>query len=62
VGEEGSLKVTALPDDGAYDKIQEANVSLDGHTKKLAFVRWHPNSQGIIATSAFDNLVKNLGR
>jgi len=57
-GEEGFLKISVLPDDLSFDKITEANVTLEGHSKKLSFVRWNPNASGILATLAFDNLLK----
>jgi len=47
-----------LPDDLAMDKITDANVVLEGHTKKLSFVRWNPNVSGILSTIAFDNVLK----
>jgi len=56
--EDATLKITVLPDDGAFDKIETANVSLDGHLKKLSIIRFHPTASNIIASAAFDNTLK----
>jgi len=54
-----NIKVTNLPDDMAFDTVDESksSVTLTGHGKKLSIVRFHPTSSNVLSSVAFDNLM-----
>jgi len=57
-GEDAYLKLTVLPEDGSFDKLESSNVTLEGHTKKLAMIHFHPTASNVIGSIAFDNTCK----
>jgi len=56
--EDATLKITIIPEDGAFDKVENANASLDGHLKKLSMIHFHPTASNVIASVAFDNTLR----
>jgi len=56
--EDGTVKITLLPDDGAFEKVENANATLEGHQRKLSIVRFHPAANNVLASIAYDNTLK----
>jgi coronin-1B/1C/6 len=57
-GEDGYVKVSQIPDEGLTENVEKAIVSLEGHSKKVAFIKFHPTANNILASGSHDNLVK----
>jgi len=57
-GEDGYVKVTQLPEEGLTDNIEKAIVTLEGHSKKVAFIKFHPTANNILASASYDTLFK----
>jgi hypothetical protein len=56
--EDGMVKITVLPDDGAYEKVETSNATMEGHLKKVSVVRFHPAANNVITSIAYDNALK----
>jgi coronin-1B/1C/6 len=56
--EDGLVKITVLPEDGAFEKVEQANATLEGHLKKISIIRFHPAANNVITSIAFDNTLK----
>jgi len=50
--------ITQFPENGLTDNVTEATVLLQGHQKKVTFIKFNPVANNIVATGAFDNTVK----
>jgi len=50
--------VTQFPEDGLTDTITKPTVLLEGHLKKVTFIKFNPVANNILATGAFDRTVK----
>jgi coronin-1B/1C/6 len=53
-----TVKVTAIPENGPTENITSAAASMEGHEKKVQFVRWNPTANNILASAASDNTVR----
>jgi len=51
-------KVSQFPDGGLTENISQAQVTLEGHVKKVQEVKWNPVASNILATHSADNTVK----
>jgi len=58
VSEDCYAAVTQFPEDGLTDTITKPTVSLQGHLKKVTFIKFNPSANNIAATGAFDRTVK----
>jgi len=57
-GEDGYVKVSQIPEEGLTEDISKAIVTLEGHSKKVAFVKFHPTANNVLASASYDFLVK----
>jgi len=57
-GEDGYVKVSQIPDEGLTDNVEKAIVTLEGHSKKVAFIKFHPTANNILASASYDFTVK----
>jgi len=57
-GEDGYVKVSQIPDEGLTDNVEKAIVTLEGHSKKVAFIKFHPTANNILASASYDFLAK----
>jgi coronin-1B/1C/6 len=56
--EDGSCKLSMIPEGGLQKDITEPVQSLEGHQKKLSIVRWHPTANNVLGTLSHDNTIK----
>eukprot|EP00456_Euglypha_rotunda_P001075 TRINITY_DN1018_c0_g1_i6.p1 TRINITY_DN1018_c0_g1~~TRINITY_DN1018_c0_g1_i6.p1 ORF type:complete len:347 (-),score=70.51 TRINITY_DN1018_c0_g1_i6:246-1286(-) len=56
--EDGYVKVTQFPDGGLKENIEKAVVTLEGHSKKVQYIKFHPCANNILASAAHDTLLK----
>jgi len=52
------VKVSQVPEEGLTENVDKSIVTLEGHSKKLAFIKFHPTANNILASAAHDSLVK----
>jgi len=57
--EDCMVGVSVLPDDPSTFKGEPtSSLLLEGHQKKVDFVKWHPCAQGILGSASHDGVVK----
>ncbi|KAG9465574.1 hypothetical protein GDO78_018074 [Eleutherodactylus coqui] len=49
--------VWEIPDGGLTRSLSEPIVTLEGHTKRVGIVLWHPTAQNILLSAGCDNLI-----
>ena len=47
----GGLKVWQIPDGGLTSPMTEAIVTLEGHSKRVGILAWHPTAFNILLTA-----------
>jgi len=57
-GDDCYVKVSQIPEGGLTEDVTNAIVTLEGHSKKVAFVKFHPTANNILASASYDNLIK----
>jgi len=57
-GEDGYVKVTQIPDEGLTETVEKAVVTLEGHSKKVSFIKFHPTANNILGSASYDTLFK----
>jgi len=50
--------ITQFPENGLTDSVTQPTVVLEGHQKKVTFIKFNPVANNIVATGAFDRTVK----
>jgi len=50
--------ITQFPEEGLTDSVTKPTVLLEGHQKKVTFIKFNPVANNIVATGAFDRTVK----
>jgi len=50
--------ITQFPEEGLTESITKPTVLLEGHQKKVTFIKFNPVANNIVATGAFDRTVK----
>jgi len=50
--------ITQFPEEGLTETVTKATVTLEGHQKKVTFIKFNPTANNIVATGAFDRTVK----
>ena len=53
-----TAKIWKFPEDGPTKTIEEAQVTLAGHYKKIILVRWNSVADNVLATISYDNSIK----
>ena len=56
--EDGSVKISVIPENGLEKDVTEAQMDLSGHSKKTSFTTFNPVANNILATGAYDPAVK----
>lgn len=56
--EDLTLKIFSFPEGGLTEKVTEADVSLEGHERKVTFCKWHPTASNILASGSSDQTVR----
>jgi hypothetical protein len=56
--DDGTVKVTVIPEGGVTQTIDQASASLEGHQKKISLVNWHPTASNILLSTSYDGSVK----
>lgn len=51
-------KCTIFPSGGLTENLNEAQVTLDGHLKKVLNCKFHPTANNVLGTASADNTVK----
>lgn len=46
-----SLQVWEIPDGGLTLPLREPVVTLEGHTKRVGIVAWHPTAQNVLLSA-----------
>lgn len=46
-----SLQVWEIPDGGLVLPLREPVVTLEGHTKRVGIVAWHPTAQNVLLSA-----------
>lgn len=46
-----SLQVWEIPDGGLTMPLREPVVTLEGHTKRVGIVAWHPTAQNVLLSA-----------
>lgn len=46
-----SLQVWEIPDGGLMLPLREPVVTLEGHTKRVGIVAWHPTAQNVLLSA-----------
>uniref|UniRef100_A0A8D1TNK4 Coronin n=1 Tax=Sus scrofa TaxID=9823 RepID=A0A8D1TNK4_PIG len=52
-----SLQVWEIPDGGLTLPLREPVVTLEGHTKRVGIVAWHPTAQNVLLSAGCDNVI-----
>jgi len=52
--EDCTTRITIFPEEGLSQSIDNANVILEGHLKKIALVKFHPTAKNVLGTCAYD--------
>uniref|UniRef100_A0A8C7EIT4 Coronin n=1 Tax=Neovison vison TaxID=452646 RepID=A0A8C7EIT4_NEOVI len=52
-----SLQVWEIPDGGLTLPLRESVVTLEGHTKRVGIVVWHPTAQNVLLSAGCDNVI-----
>lgn len=55
---DATVKIWGIPQGGLTASMSEPLVTLEGHTKKLALVKFNPTSANVIASAANDYNLK----
>uniref|UniRef100_A0A8C9HXB4 Coronin n=1 Tax=Piliocolobus tephrosceles TaxID=591936 RepID=A0A8C9HXB4_9PRIM len=50
-------KVWEIPDGGLMLPLREPVVTLEGHTKRVGIVAWHPTAQNVLLSAGCDNVI-----
>jgi len=50
--------ITQFPEEGLTETVTKPTVLLEGHQKKVTFIKFNPTANNIVATGAFDRSVK----
>uniref|UniRef100_A0A8C2VPD0 Coronin n=1 Tax=Chinchilla lanigera TaxID=34839 RepID=A0A8C2VPD0_CHILA len=50
-------KVWEIPDGGLVVPLREPVVTLEGHTKRVGIVAWHPTAQNVLLSAGCDNVI-----
>lgn len=55
--EDCSIMVWEIPDGGLTSSLTEPVVKLDGHSKRVGILRWHPTAHNVLMTAGCDNVL-----
>ncbi|XP_015275013.1 PREDICTED: coronin-1A [Gekko japonicus] len=55
--EDCSVMVWAVPEAGLVRSLNEPLVTLEGHSKRVGIVTWHPTAQNLLLSAGCDNVV-----
>jgi len=56
--EDGYVRLSSFPEEGLTENIEKSVASLEGHTKKVHILRFHPTANNVLASAAHDNVIK----
>ncbi len=48
------VKLWYIPDDGMMKSINEWLCELAGHSRRVAYLEWHPTAENILASAGHD--------
>lgn len=52
-----TIKLWEIPDGGLTSSLSDFKIELRGHRRKINQLEWHPSTENVIFSVAFDNLV-----
>ncbi|ESO97311.1 hypothetical protein LOTGIDRAFT_114901 [Lottia gigantea] len=56
--EDCTIKVWEIPDEGILkENLTESMVDLEGHTKRVGHIVWHPTAQHVLLSAGCDNFI-----
>ncbi|KAK2829758.1 hypothetical protein Q7C36_017748 [Tachysurus vachellii] len=55
--EDCSVMIWEIPDGGLTTPLKEPVVKLDGHSKRVGILSWHPTAHNVLMTAGCDNVV-----
>ncbi|XP_037647871.1 coronin-1A [Sebastes umbrosus] len=55
--EDCSVMIWEIPDGGLITPLTEPVVKLDGHSKRVGILSWHPTAHNVLMTAGCDNVV-----
>nr|XP_014345861.1 PREDICTED: coronin-1B [Latimeria chalumnae] len=55
--EDCAVKVWQIPENGLVVPLMEPVVSLEGHSKRVGVVTWHPTARNVLLSAGCDNVV-----
>ncbi|MBN3312385.1 COR1B protein, partial [Atractosteus spatula] len=56
-GEDCTVKVWQIPDEGLVTPMTEPLVSLEGHSKRVGILAWHPTALNVLLSAGCDNVL-----
>ena len=56
--EDGLIKMWIIPEEGLEKDVEESDGELQGHTKKLVLIKFHPAADYTLASTAADNTIR----
>ncbi|XP_043940005.1 coronin-1B isoform X2 [Protopterus annectens] len=55
--EDCSVKVWQIPENGLTAPLTEAVVTLEGHSKRVGIISWHPTARNVLLSAGCDNVI-----
>ncbi|KAL4658372.1 coronin-1A-like isoform X1 [Arapaima gigas] len=55
--EDCSIMIWEIPDGGLTAPLREPVVKLEGHSKRVGIISWHPTAHNVLMTAGCDNVV-----
>jgi coronin-1B/1C/6 len=52
------VNINAFPSDGLTDNVTSPEISITGHKKKVALIKFHPAANNVIASASYDRTIK----
>lgn len=56
--EDCHVKITQIPEGGLSDNVTDAAATLEGHQKKVTFIKFHPTAGNVLSSVSADNTIK----
>ena len=57
-GEDCYIKISKIPDGGLTENLTKAEVTLEGHERKITSLKFHPTANNVLTSISYDKTVK----
>uniref|UniRef100_A0A4W3GAV6 Coronin n=2 Tax=Callorhinchus milii TaxID=7868 RepID=A0A4W3GAV6_CALMI len=51
-------QIWEIPEGGLTRSLNEPLITLEGHSKRVGIISWHPTASNILLTAGCDNVIK----